>query len=93
MIDIKTQHGKTVTVESTSVTPITRVISIGLPQWLNPEKGWGFISQHPTALIVEDGQKTEIIRIHDLQKIVTGILLFITVLFVSISFLVNKKEK
>jgi hypothetical protein len=70
LVKLSTLTGKSITMGSTTVTPISRRISLGFPQWVNPDNGFVMIHQRPTALIVKNGQKEQVIRILDVQFLI-----------------------
>jgi hypothetical protein len=77
LVNLRTLHGKSITIGSTTITPISRRVSLGLPQWVNPDKGLVFVHQRPTALIVNNDHKEQVVRVFDVQfLILTLIFLF-----------------
>lgn len=86
-------RGKSVTTGSIKVTPISRRISLGLPEWIRPDKGLVFISQRPAALIVKRGENTQTMRIRDVHQIIIFTSLLLTALSLYIVTRVDQKEK
>jgi hypothetical protein len=86
-------QGESIQVANTMVTPFSRRLSLGLPEWLTASKGFAFIYQQPASVrIEEDGQVSEI-PIHDYQNTIIASMLLIAAVFVFIAHCSGRKEK
>lgn len=92
-LKLQSVQGESVTVGKTTVTPVTRRLSLGWPESVRADKGFALIFQQPAAVIVErDGQVVKI-PIRDDQKIIIFTLLLLTVVGVFIINRIGNKEK
>jgi hypothetical protein len=92
-IDITTADGESFTIGSTTLTPIVQRISLGLPQWITPAKGFVFFNQQPIALRVKNIQETYMIRIIDVEKMILTLMVLTSILSLSMLFWGMHKEK
>jgi hypothetical protein len=93
MFRLQRVQGETLQVGKSTVTPISRRLSLGLPDWLTASKGFTFIYQQPASVRIEqDGQVSEL-PIRDYQTIIIASMLIGAIVFVFIGHCVGLKEK
>ena len=86
-------QGETLQVGTTKVTPVSRRLSLGLPDWLTTNKGFTFIYQLPVSVRIErDGQLSEV-PVRDYQTIIIATMLLGAAVLVFIGYSVGRKEK
>jgi hypothetical protein len=91
-INLQTIQGESISVGTTMITPFSRRLCFGLPEWLSTSKGFAVVIQQPVKVRVEEAGQTVNIRICDWHKIIILTLLLITAASLIITHHVGLQE-
>lgn len=89
---LQTIQGETLKVGKTSVTPLSRRLSLGLPGWVTANKGFVLICQHPNSVKIEKDGRLYEVPIRDYQKIIILTLLLIIAVCAFVTHRIGHKE-
>ena len=92
IFNLQTIQGESIRVGTTIITPFSRRLCFGLPEWLTTSKGFTVVLQQPVTVSIEEAGKTVNIRIRDWHKIIILTLLLITAASVIITHHIGLKE-